>query len=49
MKMYRGALHGFDAPHMPSVYEGHHAGRDPQAAADALVASQAFLAERLSP
>jgi dienelactone hydrolase len=49
MKVYPGALHGFDAPHMPSVYAGHQVGRDPQAAADAVSVSQAFLAQRLAP
>jgi hypothetical protein len=44
-----GALHGFDAPHMTLDYEGHHVGREPDAAADALVVTQAFLAQRLSP
>jgi dienelactone hydrolase len=49
MKVYPGALHGFDAPHGPHEYAGHHVGRDPQAAADALVASREFLAQRLAP
>jgi dienelactone hydrolase len=49
MKVYPGALHGFDAPRMPHVYAGHYAGRDPQAAADALAVSSEFLAQRLSP
>jgi dienelactone hydrolase len=49
MKVYPGALHGFDAPHMPWIYTGHHVGRDPGAAADALVVTRAFLAERLAP
>jgi dienelactone hydrolase len=49
MKVYPGALHGFDAWHLPSWYAGHYTGRDPQAAADSLVVSRAFLAQRLSP
>jgi dienelactone hydrolase len=49
LKVYPGALHGFDAPHPPSVYAGHHVGRDPQAAAEAPSVAKAFLAQRLLP
>jgi dienelactone hydrolase len=47
MIVYKGALHGFDAPRMPGYYAGHRVGRDPQAAADALASTQKFLAQRL--
>lgn len=47
MIVYPGALHGFDAPHMPGFYSGHYVGRDPRAAADALSATQKFLAQHL--
>jgi dienelactone hydrolase len=47
MIVYPGALHGFDAPHVPSWYAGHYVGRDPQAASDALSATQKFLARHL--
>jgi dienelactone hydrolase len=48
MKIYRGALHGFDAKGPPRVYAGHHVGRDPEAAADAAAATRDFLAARLT-
>ena len=47
MKVYPGALHGFDAPHMPTFYDGHHVGRDPDAAADALAVVRDFLTRHL--
>ena len=49
LKVYPGALHGFDAPALPHSYAGHFVGRDPVAAADALVVSRGFLAQHLSP
>jgi dienelactone hydrolase len=49
MKVYPGALHGFDAPAAPHAYAGHYVGRDPSAAADALIETQAFFAARLGP
>jgi dienelactone hydrolase len=48
MKTYRGALHGFDAKGRPHLYAGHHVGRDPEAAADAVAATRDFLAVRLT-
>ena len=48
MKVYPGALHGFDAQHMPSFYAGHHTGRDPAAAEDALLMTREFLAQHLA-
>jgi dienelactone hydrolase len=45
LKTYPGALHGFEAPTMPHTYAGHYVGRHPEAAADALVVTRAFLAE----
>lgn len=47
LKIYAGALHGFDAGTMPRPFEGHYVGRDPQAAADAFAETRAFLAQRL--
>jgi dienelactone hydrolase len=47
LKIYPGALHGFDSPRPPHAYMGHQVGRDSEAAADALRETQAFLAERL--
>lgn len=49
MKVYPGALHGFDAPSPPHLYAGHHVGRDPDAARDAAAETRTFLAARLSP
>ena len=49
MKVYPGALHGFDAPHPPYQYAGHFVGRDPEAAEDAIALAQRFLAQRLAP
>jgi hypothetical protein len=48
MKTYAGALHGFDAPTIPYAHAGHYVGRNPEVAADALVVTRAFLAERLA-
>ena len=47
LKTYPGALHSFDAPSMPHFFAGHYVGRDPAAAADALVETRAFLDLRL--
>jgi dienelactone hydrolase len=47
LKVYPGALHGFDALHLPSYYAGHYTGRDPAAAADATSETREFLAKRL--
>ena len=49
MRVYPGALHGFDAPHPPHAYAGHLVGRDPAAADDAVALTRAFLAQRLGP
>ena len=49
MKVYSGALHGFDAPHAPHSYAGHFVGRDPEAADDAIAVTREFLAQRLAP
>jgi dienelactone hydrolase len=49
LKTYPGALHGFDAPNPPHMYAGHYVGRHPEAAADAVVETRAFLGERLMP
>jgi dienelactone hydrolase len=49
LKVYPGALHGFDALHTPSYYPGHYTGRDPQAAADAMSVTREFLAQHLAP
>ena len=43
LKSYSRALHGFDAPAMPHYFAGHYVGRDPEAAADALVETRMFL------
>lgn len=48
LKSYPGALHGFDAPAMPHFFAGHYVGRDPAAAADALVETRAFLDAHLA-
>jgi dienelactone hydrolase len=49
MKIYRGALHGFDAKTPPRMYAGHYVGRNPEAAEDAVAATRNFLAARLTP
>jgi dienelactone hydrolase len=49
MKVYPGARHAFDGLLMPHFYGGHYLGRDPRAAADALVETKDFFAQRLSP
>ncbi len=49
MKIYPGALHGFDAPLPPHVYAGHRVGRNPEAASDSRVETRKFLAAHLSP
>jgi dienelactone hydrolase len=48
MKTYPGAVHGFEAPTMPHTYAGHYVGRDPEAAADAVIVTRAFLDERFA-
>ncbi len=48
-KTYPGARHAFDAPSMPHYFAGHFIGRDPVAAADALIETRAFLDSRLAP
>jgi dienelactone hydrolase len=47
MKVYPGALHGFDAEAPPHYFVGHHVGREPAAAEDATVQTRAFFAARL--
>jgi len=49
MKVYPGALHGFDSWHARNYYMGHYTGRDPKAAEDALATTREFLARRLTP
>jgi dienelactone hydrolase len=49
MKVYPGAVHGFEGLNPPSIFAGHHVGRNPEAAADALVETQNFFAARLGP
>jgi len=49
MKTYPGALHSFDAPAMPHAFAGHYIGRDPEAAADALVETRRFFDDHLVP
>ena len=49
MKVYPGALHGFDAKGPPRLYAGHHVGRSPEAAEDAVAVTREFLAARLTP
>jgi dienelactone hydrolase len=49
MKTYPGALHSFDAPAMPHAFAGHYIGRDPEAAADALLETRGFLDDHLTP
>jgi dienelactone hydrolase len=48
LKSYPGALHGFDTPGAPHSFAGHLVGRDPAAAADALVETRAFLDAHLA-
>jgi dienelactone hydrolase len=48
LKVYPGALHAFDAPIAPMTIFGHRIGGDPDAAADAIAQTRAFLSERLS-
>jgi dienelactone hydrolase len=49
MKIYPGALHGFDTGNRPHTYAGHHVGGDPVAAAGAIGETRRFLAARLLP
>jgi dienelactone hydrolase len=48
LKSYPGALHGFDAPGAPHYFAGHFVGRNPAAAADALVETRMFLDAHLA-
>ncbi len=48
IKTYPGALHSFDAQSMPHFFVGHYIGRDPAAAADALIETRAFLEQYLT-
>jgi dienelactone hydrolase len=48
LKTYSGALHSFDAPAMPHFFAGHYIGRDPAAAADALVETRGLLDRHLA-
>jgi dienelactone hydrolase len=43
LKSYPAALHGFDTPARPHMFAGHYVGRDPTAAADAVVETRKFL------
>ncbi len=47
MRLYPGALHGFDARRPPHVFAGHMVGRDSTAAEDATEMTRRFLADRL--
>jgi dienelactone hydrolase len=47
LKIYPGALHGFDSPRAPHIFAGHLAGRDPAAAEDAIARTHSFFAARL--
>jgi dienelactone hydrolase len=47
LRLYPGALHGFDAVAPPHYFVGHHVGREPAAAADAENATRTFFAARL--
>jgi dienelactone hydrolase len=49
IKIYPGALHGFDSGRAPHIYAGHHVGGDPAAGPDAIEQTRRFLAERLLP
>jgi dienelactone hydrolase len=46
MKIYPGALHGFDSPRPPHFYAGHHAGQDPAALADSRIETHRFFDQR---
>jgi dienelactone hydrolase len=47
LRIYHGALHGFDAPLPPHAYAGHWVGRDDAAADGAIAETRIFLAARL--
>ena len=47
MKIYPGALHGFDTAGPPHYFVGHMVGREPAAAEDAQTETRAFFAARL--
>jgi dienelactone hydrolase len=49
LRLYPGALHGFDSAAPPHYFVGHHVGREPVAAEDAENAARAFFAARLGP
>jgi dienelactone hydrolase len=47
IKIYPGAVHGFDRGSLPTSSFGHMIGRNTEAAEDSYVMTQAFLAARL--
>ena len=47
IKVYPGAVHGFDYGGTPQPYLGHMIGGNPEAAADSFAMTEAFLAPRL--
>jgi len=47
MIVYHGAVHGFDAERPVHAFAGHMVGRDPAAAADAIMQTQAFFEHHL--
>ncbi|MBV9528092.1 dienelactone hydrolase family protein [Sphingomonas sp.] len=47
LKVYPGALHGFDSSRPPHFYAGHYAGQDPAALADSLIEARRFFDQRL--
>jgi dienelactone hydrolase len=49
LRLFPGALHGFDSEAPPHYFAGHHVGREPAGAADAENAARAFFAARLGP
>jgi dienelactone hydrolase len=49
IKVYRGAVHGFDRGGVPRPYLGHMIGGNAEAAADSFAMTQAFMAARLRP
>ena len=47
MKIYPGALHGFDLPRLPHFYAGHYVGQDPAALANSSIQTRRFFDRRL--